>query len=116
MTPIRFFTDEDMYGAVAPQLRRHGFDAVSTPEAGRMGLVDADHLQWATQQGRVVVTFNVSDFCQLHQDWLTRGLHHAGIVVSLQRPIGDAIRRLINLAQSLSADDMKDRLEHMSSW
>jgi len=34
MTPIRFFTDEDVYGAIAPALRTAGFDAVSTPEFG----------------------------------------------------------------------------------
>ena len=34
MTPIRFFTDEDIHGHVAPQLCAHGIDAISTPEAG----------------------------------------------------------------------------------
>ena len=35
MSRARFYTDEDVHGAVAVQLRSQGFDAVSTPEAGR---------------------------------------------------------------------------------
>jgi hypothetical protein len=32
-----FFTDEDVYAAVAVALRKAGLDAVSTLEAGRLG-------------------------------------------------------------------------------
>lgn len=36
MRAAQFFTDEDIYAAVAPALRNTGVDAVSTPEAGRL--------------------------------------------------------------------------------
>jgi hypothetical protein len=38
MSTVRLYVDEDVYGAVAPQLRQYGFDAVSVSEAGRLGL------------------------------------------------------------------------------
>jgi hypothetical protein len=44
MTPIRFLTDEDVYGSVAGKLRRRDIDAVSTPETGRLGESDASQL------------------------------------------------------------------------
>ena len=116
MNPIRFFTDEDVYGAVASGLRRAGFDAVSTPEAGRLGESDESQLQWATNQARVVITFNVADFADLHVRWLQSGQHHAGMIVSAQRGIGDILRRLTNLTTSLDADSMRDRLEFLSDW
>jgi hypothetical protein len=47
MSGPRFFTDEDVYGAVAPALRKAGFDAVSTPEARRLGESDESQLTWA---------------------------------------------------------------------
>lgn len=52
MTAIRFFTDEDIHGAVAQALRRVGLDTVSTPEVQRIGSTDEDQLLWAalTQQ------------------------------------------------------------------
>lgn len=116
MTPIRLFTDEDVYGQVAPGLRAAGFDAVSTPEAGRIGADDPDQLAWAGREGRTLITFNVGDFARLHHDWINRGLHHHGLIVSQQRPLGDVLRRLIQLGRTLGSDDMVDRLEYLGNW
>jgi hypothetical protein len=116
MNRIRFYTDEDMYRAIASQLRAAGFDAVSTPEAGRLGETDEAQLQWAAQQGRAIATFNVGDYARLHHEWMTQGRHHAGVIVSQQRPIGDVLRRLLFLGATLDADAMRDRLEYLSNW
>src|SRR3954451_19070992 len=116
MSLIRFFTDEDVYGHVAVQLRAAGFDAVSTPEAGRLGAGDPDQLSWAAQQGRALITFNVGDFARLHHEWISQDLHHAGLIVSQQRPLGDFIRRLLQLGRTLSQEEMLDRLEYLSNW
>jgi hypothetical protein len=116
MSAIRFFTDEDVYGSVAVALRRAGFDATSTPEAGRLRESDDSQLRWAANQGYVLVTFNVGHFARRHAEWLRRGDHHAGIVVSAQRPIGDVVRRLVSLANGLDAEAMRDRLEFLSDW
>lgn len=40
MTASILFTDEDIYAAIAPTLRKAGLDAVSTPEMGRQGQSD----------------------------------------------------------------------------
>lgn len=116
MSTPRFFTDEDVYGAVAPALRRAGIDAVSTPEAGRRGLGDESQLERVSAEGRVLVTFNVAHFAELHANLLRQGRHHAGIVVSSQRPIGDMVRRLLHLAGALDVESMRDRLEFLGDW
>ncbi len=116
MAPIRFFADEDVYGSVAPKLREKGFDAVSTPEASRLGENDESQLEWAAQEGRVFLTFNVGHFACLHYEWLSGSRHHAGIIVSSQRPIGDLLRRILALASALSADELRDRLEYIGNW
>lgn len=116
MTAPRFFTDEDIYAAIAPALRKAGLDAVSTPEASRLGESDESQLAWSASEGRVLVTFNVAHFAALHAAWIQQGRHHAGVVVSNQRPIGDILRRLMNLANTLDADMMQDRLEYLSDW
>lgn len=116
MTAIRFFTDEDLYGAIAPALRRAGFDAVSTPEASRLRESDESQLLWAANEGRVLVSFNVAHFALIHAAWLRGGRHHAGVVVSVQRPIGDLLRRLLHLGNTLAADAIQDRLEFLSDW
>ena len=116
MPHARFLTDEDVYGAIAPAPRNRGFDATSTPEAERSGESDESQLQWAAAEQRVLVTFNVAHFARLHGEWISRERHHAGVVVSSQRPIGDVLRRLIHLANTLDADRMRDRLEFLGDW
>jgi hypothetical protein len=116
MALIRFFTDEDIYGAVARGLRSAGIDAISTPERGRLGESDEAQLKWAAAGQRVFVTFNVAHFAALHGAWLRQGRHHWGIVVSSQRPLGDLLKRLRNLAKARDAEAMRDRLEFLSDW
>lgn len=116
MSAPRFLTDEDVFADIAVGLRDRGFDAVSVPEAGRLSEDDLSQLQWAADQNRIVVTFNVGDFVRLHGEWLRSGQSHAGLVVSEQRPLGETLRRLLNLATSLSAEQMRDRLEFLTNW
>ncbi len=116
MTQPRFFTDEDVYAAVAVALRKSGLDAPSSPEADRLGESDDSQLAFAANTSRVLVTFNVAHFVALHSEWLERGQKHAGIVVSSQRNIGDTLRRLMKLAQSLDAEVCSNRLEYLGDW
>jgi hypothetical protein len=116
MSKVRFFTDEDVFTAIAPALRKAGYDAVSALEVGRLGESDESHLAYAAGQGRVFFTFNAGDFVALHGRWLARGQSHSGIVVSNQRSIGDCLRRLLHLASVCDADSMLDRLEFLSDW
>ena len=59
MASIRFFTDEDIFGIVAPALRQHGYDAVSTPEVGRLAESDDSQLRWASEERRCIITFKM---------------------------------------------------------
>ena len=49
--------DEDVYGAVAPALRRAAIDALSTTEAGRVGESDESQLDWASNENRTWAPF-----------------------------------------------------------
>ena len=116
MSAARFLMDEDVYGAVAPALRRAGIDAISTTDADRGGESDESQLDWASNEDRAMFTFNVGHFAGLHAMRMAAGRHHAGIIVSSQRPIGDVIRRLLNIASALDNESMRDRLEFLSDW
>ena len=65
---------------------------------------------------RAMFTFNVGHFAHLHTMRIAEGGHHAGIIVSSQRPISEVIRRLLHLASTLDAESMRDRLEFLSDW
>lgn len=116
MAKPRFFTDEDVYGAIAPLLRNAGYDAVSAPEIGRLGDSDEAQLVWAADNARVLVTFNVKHFAARHAEWIAAARHHAGVIVSAQRPIGDMLRRLLRLAASKDDAELADQIVFLSDW
>lgn len=121
MSSLRFHLDEDCQAhALASALRQHGIDVVTTNEAGLSGIDDETQLRQASEHGRVIISNNIRDFVALHARWLTEGNNpaHAGIVIFAQQEfsIGETVRRLTRLSRSLSPEEMKNRLEWLSSW
>ena len=109
MTVLRFHLDEDCQAAaLAAALRAHAVDATTTNEVGKAGINDDSQLQHATSVGRVVLTNNIGDFSSLHDSWQIVGRNHAGIVLFQQQQysIGEVVRRLLHVQQSLTAEDM----------
>ena len=116
---IRFYLDEDCQSrALADSLRQHGLDVVTTNEAGTTGLDDVQQLEKAFRDERVLVSNNIGDFAKLHSQWIAESRHHAGIVLVGQQTLslGEVVRRLARLSRSVSAEEMRDRLEWLSSW
>jgi hypothetical protein len=94
-----------------------GVDAVSTVSEGMLERSDEEQVAWAMSQGRVIVTHDVEDFSRIHSQILERGGHHAGIIAVRQDlSVGEIIRRVAHLCATLSAEDMKDRLEFLRRW
>jgi Domain of unknown function (DUF5615) len=116
---LRLYLDEDsMSHSLIRALRARGVDVVTALEAGMIERSDADHLEFATSQERVLCTFNVGDFYRLHTDWLTVGKDHGGIIfVPQQRyAIGELLRRLLKLASTRSTEAMRGQAEFLSAW
>jgi hypothetical protein len=99
-------------------LRSAGLDVLTAEQAGMRGRRDDEHLAFAAAQQRVIFSFNVGDFFRLHTEYLRSGTRHSGLVVAAQQrySIGEQSRRLIQLCQVLSAQDMVDRVEFLGSW
>ena len=75
----RFYSDENFPYAAVEALRKSGHDVLTTLEAGQSNQRIPDHevLQYATREGRIVLTFNRKDFIRLHEI----DSSHTGIVV-----------------------------------
>ena len=56
MANLRFYLDENVPVQVARQLKSRGIDVVTVRELNLLGENDIQHLQNATQQGRVFCT------------------------------------------------------------
>ena len=116
---IRLYFDEDsMQHALVNALRARGIDVLTALEAQRIERSDEDHLDFATAQGRVLYSFNVGDFYQLHASYLEQNKSHAAIVLALQQQygVGEQMRRLLQLIAHLTAIDMQNRVEFLSAW
>lgn len=69
---IRLYLDEDtMDRDLVQALRARNVDVVTALDAGMVERADAEHLDYASEQGRVLCSFNAKDFYRLHSEYLT---------------------------------------------
>ena len=113
---IRLYLDEDVHKRIASGLRLRHFDAVSAHEIGLWGLSDEEQLIYAVKEKRAIFTFNTPDFLELHLKWLAQGKTHFGIIVSDQQPIGETMRRLLNLLNRITADEMINEIRWLQAF
>lgn len=113
---IRLYVDEDaMARGLVQGLRARGVDVITVWDAGMSEQTDSAQLEYAAAQQRVLYTFNVGHFCQLHVERLAQGKNHAGIiVVHRQRySMGEQIRRLLGVINTKSAEEMRNNLHFL---
>jgi hypothetical protein len=116
---IRLYLDEDTINAsLVKALRNADLDVMTVADAQRLGLSDEEQLIWAMSQRRVLYSYNVGDFCQLHSTFIVDKRSHAGIILAPQRQysIGQQQRGLLKLAASLSVDEVVNQLLFLSNY
>lgn len=108
--PIRFFMDQHIPSPASRGLRRHGIDVLTAQEAERCGFTDRDQLAFATDEERVLVTFD-TDFLELHRS----GVSHAGIAWCQEKKhgVGQLIQALLLLHGVLGSEDMCNHVEYL---
>ena len=117
MERIKLYIDEDAQRADLVQaLRARHVDVHTVTEAALLGQPDEVQLRYATEQERVIFSFNRGDFFHLHTQWLTVGEHHTGIIVSDHLATGFIIRRLLRLIDAKPASEMRNWFEFLSNW
>jgi uncharacterized protein DUF5615 len=106
---IGIYTDESVHVAIAAGLKRRGLDAWSARDASNLGLSDEEQLEYASQEHAIIFTHD-SDFLALAQEWLERRNEHWGIIYVQEQKlgIGEGIRRLLDYALVMEAEEMKD--------
>ena len=118
MSLMRLFIDEDsMDQRFVSALRARGVHVITVGEIGTTSFRDEDQLILATEQQRVLYTFNVGDFCQLHSIYMAEGRTHTGIVISSQDySVGEQMRRVLKLIAAKSAEEMVNQLVFLSAY
>jgi Domain of unknown function (DUF5615) len=116
---IRLYLDEDaMAVALVQALTERGVDVTTANSENMIFRPDEDHLAHATSIGRVLYSFNVGDYCQIHGQFMESGRSHGGIIVASQKKfgIGEQMRRLLRIVNVLSAEEMQNQLEFLGNW
>jgi hypothetical protein len=105
---VRLFLDAHVSGRrVARALRKEGHDVRAADEERELdGMSDEDLLALATEERRVLVTFNVADFPGIVRCWAEAGRAHAGcaIVVGIDHSEFGTIIRVVQRALDARPD------------
>ncbi len=96
--PLKLYFDTHIAKAVAVQLRLKGVDVVRCEEVGMAEASDLEHLEYATAEGRALVSMD-KHFPKWHQRWQAEGKIHAGIFrvqahLQSDEGIGATVRQL----------------------
>jgi predicted nuclease of predicted toxin-antitoxin system len=116
---FRLYVDEDSGDRNLLQaLRARGVDVVTAQEVGMIERTDEEHLQFATNQNRVLYSFNRGDFFRLHSQYLAEGKEHGGLLLARQQhySVGEQMRRVLKVMALKSAADMRNSVEFLSAW
>ncbi len=106
---ILLYANENFPIQVVRELRRLGYDVLTSQEAGKANraIPDEDVLSFASEQGRALLTINKHDFLRLHR----RNPNHAGMILCSQDPdvLGQAerIQRAIQEAGDLQGRELR---------
>lgn len=104
--------------ALVRALRVRGIDVTTALEENMIEREDEEHLDYATQQDRVLFSFNRKDFYRLHTEFLEQNKGHMGIILANQQQysVGEQMRRILRLSAAKTGEEMKNRVEFLSAW
>jgi predicted nuclease of predicted toxin-antitoxin system len=106
MLPL--IADEDFNGRIVRGIRRRvaTLDLVRVQNIGRMGADDAELLEWAAREGRVLVTHDANTMTRHAYARVAAGEPMAGVIVAAQAlPIGAIIEDLVMIVECTETDD-----------
>lgn len=110
---IELYLDEDVSVLVAELLRGRGFAATTTRDADRLGSTDAAQLAFAASQGMALLTHNRVDFEALARAYAGSGQSHSGLILSGRHPPYEMVRRLLQILNHVTADEMKNQIRYI---
>jgi len=119
MSSICLYIDEDsMDRMLVRALRSRNVDVITVQEVKRTAYIDAEQLDWATAQNRVIYSGNIGDFYNLHTTYITEGRLHAGIILVQQQrySVGEQLRGILNLMATKSAEEMRNQLVFLGAY
>ena len=113
---LRLAADENFNHAVVRGVIRRNpeVDIVTIQESGLSGASDETVLEWAAENGRVLLTHDVSTMTKFAYERIEHGLPIAGVFeVSQTLAVGAAIEDILLLAECSLENEWKDQVLYL---
>jgi hypothetical protein len=115
---VRFLADADLDFAIVEGVRRRepSVNFRSANEAGLEGKADADVLELAAVEGRVLVSHDTSTISVHFAARLRAGLPSPGVLLAFQSSaVGDVVESLLIIWSASSESDWADQIHYLPS-
>lgn len=113
---LKFVTDEDFNQRILRGLlrRQSNLDIVRLQDTHLMSADDATILEWSFQEGRVLLTHDVSTMTKYAYERMRVGKGVAGLIeVPQSIPIGQAIEDLLTIAECSSTEEFENQIQFL---
>ncbi len=110
---VALYLDEDVDVLVADFIRARGFTATTTREAGQLHNSDDDQLAYAASCHYALLTHNRTDFETLAQGYFASDRTHHGIIIAVRRPPQEITRRLLQILNHVTAEEMQNQVRYI---
>lgn len=113
-----YFDEDASNQSLIRELRRIGYECLTTAEAGWLTNSDEDQLSFAASQHRILYTMNIGDFSRLHNEWVRAERSHSGIIIVTQQhtSVGVQLRATQQMSAIFEHEDMANRLEFLLNY
>lgn len=92
MSALKVYLNENLSWKIAKALREYGYDVVSSHEVGMNSEEDEMQFEFAISEKRAVLTNNFGDFVRLHDEYVTSGTEHYGVILTTKYTVGETVK------------------------
>jgi predicted nuclease of predicted toxin-antitoxin system len=113
---MRFLADENFNGKILAGLfaALPDLDIIRAQDSGAHRSPDPELLEWAAQQGRILLTHDVQTITGYAYDRVRAGLPMPGVIeVRVSQGIGAAIEDLVLLISASTPDEFEDQVRYV---
>jgi len=105
------FDNDIIWGLIR---RRSDLDIVRVQDVGLGGASDPTVLEWAAQEGRIILTHDKKTFVPFANDRVAAGLAMPGVcMVRATAPVGTAIEDILLLVETTSAEEWYGQVRYV---
>jgi acetolactate synthase regulatory subunit len=110
---IELYNDEDVSVLIAELIKARGFSVLTTHDAENLGKSDAEQLQFAVENKRVLLTHNRVDFEKLATEYFDEGKTHYGMIMAIRRLPNETLQRLLEVLNHTTAEEMINQIRYI---